>query len=61
MPVNRNKETKHFIHRSMVRSGITIPQKAQDEIKAEDAAFDELDRVEVEQDANRESEPDTAE
>lgn len=56
MPVNRNKETKHFIHRSMVRSGISIPQKAVEAIKAEDDAFDELDRIEVEQNANAEPE-----
>lgn len=56
MPVNRSKETKHFIHRSMVKSGISIPQKAVDAIALEDKEFDERDRLEVEQDANRESE-----
>lgn len=55
MPVNRNKETKHFIHRAMLKSGISIPQKAQDAIKAEDEAFDELDRVEVAQNAKQDS------
>lgn len=56
MPVNRMKETKNFIHRTMVKSGITIPQKAVDEIAAEDAAFDELDRLEAEQNARPDSE-----
>ena len=56
MPVNRQKETKNYIHRMMVKGGITIPQSGVDAIAAEDAAFDELDRREAEQNARPDSE-----
>lgn len=54
MPVDRAKETKHTIHRMMVKSGLCdIPKKAAEEIAAEDADFDERDRLEAEQNAKQ--------
>lgn len=48
MPVDRKAETKFGMARAMQADGVPLPKHLQEQLTAEDKAFDERDRLEKE-------------